>query len=249
MNRLIPKCQNNGRNGFGTMGKTLIKKINLNSSSYNFKDDNNNSRKGYWFTDADDKKQTLTVQDKDGQWRGVSPQTDGTYKTVGNVNFMDDQNLVGENGEELTVYGRLPKDSKYNSKEEIPQPAFVTPNRSEQILRYDPSQASTFLGRKVAENGWDENTTNMADSISTALSFTPLGATLSVADLGNSIYNSSKDNSLDNLQNISLDALGCMPGFKVLKTLGKAEKFFKKGFNMAKDGLGYFDAASDSHLL
>ena len=101
MIKLIPKCQT--ASGFKNMGEQVRKQISLGTSSYKFKDENGQEREGYWFTDDADGKQTLTVQDKGGQWRLVSPQSDGTYKTVGDINFMGNQNLTGENGEELTV--------------------------------------------------------------------------------------------------------------------------------------------------
>lgn len=101
MIKLIPKCQT--ASGFKNMGEQIRKQISLGASPYKFKDENGQEREGYWFTDDADGKQTLAVQGKDGQWRGVSPQSDGTYKTVGDINFMGNQNLTGENGEELTV--------------------------------------------------------------------------------------------------------------------------------------------------
>ncbi len=83
--------------------QVTTRQVSLGTSPYQFTDENGNLVNGYWFTDRTDHRPTLTVQDQNGAFRGVSPQIDGSYKTVGDVNFTPQYELTGNNGEELTV--------------------------------------------------------------------------------------------------------------------------------------------------
>ena len=123
MRKLIQKYQL-GKGVKYNPGQTTTRKVSLGTSPYQFVDENGNPVSGYYFTDREDRKPTLTVQDQNGAWRGVTQQTDGSYKTVGDVNFTPQYELVGNNGEELTVTPngsswQTPYNSAFHSEDAI----------------------------------------------------------------------------------------------------------------------------------
>ena len=123
MRKLIQKYQSGKRVRYNP-GQTTTHNVSLGTSPYQFVDENDAPVNGYYFIDREDRKPTLTVQDQNGAWRGVTQQTDGSYKTVGDVNFTPQYELVGNNGEELTVTPngsswQTPYNSAFHSEDAI----------------------------------------------------------------------------------------------------------------------------------
>ena len=79
------------------------RQITLEISPYTFTNKKGQERQGYWFTDENDGKQKLAVQDDTGRWQAVYKQDNGSYKSVGDVSFIPTQRIKDENNRDYEL--------------------------------------------------------------------------------------------------------------------------------------------------